>query len=181
MQTSLTAMEQSILKYENLLEECQMLEEEACKDQPDPGEDVTDAEMVDQEDRGNPEPSDPHMEAEAEDNPQPASGENTVSLEEEAILLGACPSSWSTAPGTRPCRSQDEWLTYGLSPQPTLGSERRRLHHESLRTSPNFEVLCLSSLASQKTKERSLRLERSQEEHEKTGVGPRTETTPANN
>ena len=69
LQTSLTAMEQSILKYKNLLEECQMLEEEAREDQPDPGEDVTDVEMVDQEDQGNPEPSDPHMEAEAEDKP----------------------------------------------------------------------------------------------------------------
>ena len=46
-----------------------MLEEEAHKSQPHPREEVTDVEMVDQEDRGDPEPSGHHVGAETEDNP----------------------------------------------------------------------------------------------------------------
>ena len=81
LQTPLNAMEKSISKFENLIEECRMLEEEAHEDQPHPGEEVTDVKMVDQEDRGDPEPSGPRVEAETEDNPQSASRENTVSPE----------------------------------------------------------------------------------------------------
>ena len=77
-----------------------MLEKEALEDQPRPREEVTDVEMVDQEDRGDPEPSGPCVEAKTKDNPQSASGENTVSPEEEEILLRDIPELEDCSPGS---------------------------------------------------------------------------------
>ena len=77
-----------------------MLEKEACEDQPSPREEVTDVKMVDQEDCGDPEPSGPPVEAETEDNPQLVSGENTVSPEEEEILLHDIPQLEDHSPGS---------------------------------------------------------------------------------
>ena len=99
IQTSLNAVENSITKFKNLIEDCRMVEEElhqieeeeACQDQPGFGEETTNVEMVDEEEGGNPESSGPRMEADTEDNPPLASGGDTVSPEEEAILLGRTP------------------------------------------------------------------------------------------
>ena len=91
LQTSLNVIEKSISKFKNLIEECRMLEEEAREDQSGPREEVADVEMVDQEDRGNLESSGPRVEANTEDNPLSASGENTVSPEEEEILFQDIP------------------------------------------------------------------------------------------
>ena len=88
IQTSLNAVENSISKFENLIEDCRMVEEEAHQDQSGSGEEATDVKMVDQEEPGNPESSGPHMEADTEDNPPSASGGDTISPEEEGILLG---------------------------------------------------------------------------------------------
>ena len=78
-----------------------MLEEEACQDQSGPGEEVANIEMVDQEERGDPESSGLHVEADTEDNPPLASGENTVSPEEEEILLGEIPQLEDHSPGSK--------------------------------------------------------------------------------
>ena len=69
LQTSLDKVERSITKFENLIKDCRMLEEEAhcmeedearmeeiCQEQE---EEVTDAEMADEEERGDPKPSAP--------------------------------------------------------------------------------------------------------------------------
>ena len=96
IQISLKAVEASISKFENLIEECRMVEEEVCQieeeeasqDQPNSGEEATDVDMADQEDSGRPESSDPHVEVSTEDNPLSASGGNTISPEEEEMLLG---------------------------------------------------------------------------------------------
>ena len=70
LQTSLTTVERSITRYENLIEDCRMQEEEACQEEEifheQEEEEVTDAEMVEEEERGDPEPSDPHEETEAD-------------------------------------------------------------------------------------------------------------------
>ena len=95
IQTSLNAVEAYISKFENLIEECRMVEEEvhqmeeeeASPDQPDPEEQATDMDMADQEDSAHLDSSDPTMEVTTEDNPPLASGRNTITPEEEEILL----------------------------------------------------------------------------------------------
>ena len=95
IQTSLNAVENSISKFENLIENCRMVEEEvhqieeeeAHQDQSSSGEGAANVEMVNQEERGNPESSGPHMKADTEDNPPLSSGGDTISPEEEEILL----------------------------------------------------------------------------------------------
>ena len=64
LQTSLGMVERAITRYEDLIEDCRMQEEgvhqeeEISREQEE--EEVTNAEMVDEEERGDPEPSDPH-------------------------------------------------------------------------------------------------------------------------
>ena len=86
------------------MEDCQIVEEEACwieeeearQDQSGPGKE--DIKMVDQEELGDPESSSPHMEADTEDNPPSASGGDTISQEEENILLGETPQPEDHSP-----------------------------------------------------------------------------------
>ena len=109
IQTSLNAVENSISKFENLIEDCRMVEEEvhqieeeeAHQDQSGFGEEAAYVEMVDQEECGNPESSGPHMEADTEDNPPSASGVDTVSPEEEVILLGGIPQHEDHSPRSK--------------------------------------------------------------------------------
>ena len=80
LQTSLDTVERSIMRYENIIEDCRMQEEEAHQEEEtscEQEEEVTDAEMVDEanvemvdeEEHDDPEPSDPHGEADPEDPP----------------------------------------------------------------------------------------------------------------
>ena len=100
------------------MEDCQMLEEEAHwieeeearQDQSGPGEEATNIEMVDQEELGDPESSGPHIEADTEDNPPLASGGDTISLEEENILLGETPQ-----PEDRSPRSETALVSGGMA------------------------------------------------------------------
>ena len=73
-------------------------EEEACQGQSGSREGAADVEMVNQEEHGNPESSGPHMEADIEDNPPSASGGDTISPEEEEILLGETPQPEDHSP-----------------------------------------------------------------------------------
>ena len=98
LQTSLDKVERSITKFENLIEDCWMLEEEAhhveedkacmeeeiCQEQE---EEVIDTEMADEEECGDPEPSAPCGEADTEGPPPLASAEYAVSPEEDALLM----------------------------------------------------------------------------------------------
>ena len=70
LQTSRDMVERAIMRYENLIEDCQMQEEEvhleeeiSCEQEE---EEVIDAEMVDEEEHGDPEPSGPCGEADTE-------------------------------------------------------------------------------------------------------------------
>ena len=67
LQTSLDVVERSIMRFENLIEDCQMQEEEAHLEeeihQEQKEEEVTDVEIVDEEERCDPEPSGPRGEA----------------------------------------------------------------------------------------------------------------------
>ena len=70
LQTSLTTVERSIMRYENLIEDCRMQEEEACQEKEisheQEEEEVTNTEMLEEEEHGDPEPSDPHEETEVD-------------------------------------------------------------------------------------------------------------------
>ena len=78
-----------------------MVEEEAHQDQSGSGEEATDIEMVDQEEHGNPESSGPDMEADTKDYPLSASGGNTISPEEEEILLCGTPQPEDHSPRSK--------------------------------------------------------------------------------
>ena len=110
LQTSLNTVKSSIMKFENL-EDCQMVEEEVCRIEEDEAhqeeeeEETANVEMVDEEEHGNPESSGPRMEADTEDIPPLVSGGDTVSPEEEAILLQETPQPEDPATGSHSPRS----------------------------------------------------------------------------
>ena len=110
LQTSLDVVERSIMRYENLIEDCQMQEEEAhleeeisCEQEE---EEVTDAEMVDEEERGDPESSGPRGEADTEGPPPLASAEDAVSPEEDAFLMQPASQPEDPAAGSHSPRSK---------------------------------------------------------------------------
>ena len=118
LQTSLTTIERSITRYKNIIEDCRMQEEEAHQEEEisheQEEEEVPDAEMVDEEERGDPEPSDPHREADAEG---PLLWIPLVMLSPLRRMPYSC--SWHpnlkiqpldlTAPGARPVQSRERW------------------------------------------------------------------------
>ena len=118
LQTSLTAIEWGIAQYENIIEDCRMQEEEACQEE-EPSheweeEEAIDAEMVEEEEHGDAEPSGPQGMADTEG----------ALLWIPLVMLSPLrrmPSSCSrhpnlkippldlTAPGVRPVRSWERW------------------------------------------------------------------------
>ena len=110
LQTSLDAVERSIMRYENLIEDCWMQEEEARLEEEisrEPEEEeVTDAEMVDEEERSDPEPSGPHGEADTEGPPPLASAEGAVTPEEDALLMQPASQPKDPAAGSHSPRSE---------------------------------------------------------------------------
>ena len=110
LQTSLTVIERSITRYENLIEDCRMQEEEAHQEEEisheQEEEEVTDAEMVDEEGRGDPEPSDPHGEADTEGPPPLDPVGDAVSPEEDAFLMQPVSQSVDPTAGSHSPRSK---------------------------------------------------------------------------
>ena len=119
LQTSLDAVERSIMRYENLIEDCQMQEEEAHLEEEEISheqeeEEVIDAEMVDEEERSDPKPSGLHGEADTK-------GPLLWSPLKVLSPLRRTPSSCSqhpnlkiqlldlTVPGPRPVQSRERW------------------------------------------------------------------------
>ena len=91
LQTSLTAIERAITKYENILEDCRMQDEEARQEevifQEQEEEGDTDTEMVEEGERSDGEPSGPQGAAGTEDTPPPDPAGDAVSPEEDAFLM----------------------------------------------------------------------------------------------
>ena len=125
LQTSLDKVERSLTKFEDLVEDCRMLEEEArcmeedeacmeeeiCQEQE---EEVTDAEMADEEEHGDPEPSGLHGEADTKGlllwpllkmlsppRRMPSSCSRHPNLKIQLLDL--------TVPGARLVRSRERW------------------------------------------------------------------------
>ena len=78
-------------------------------------EETANVEMVGEEERGNPESSGPRMEANTEDIPPLVSGGDTVSPEEEVILLDETPQPEDPATGSRSPRSETAMVSGGMA------------------------------------------------------------------
>ena len=92
LQTSLTAIDWAITKYENILEDCRMQEEEACQEEVisqewEEEEGDADAEMMEEGERDDGEPSGPQGATETEEVPPLVSAGDAVSPEEDAFLM----------------------------------------------------------------------------------------------
>ena len=110
LQTSLNVVKTSITKFKNLIEDCRMVEEElrrieedeACQEEEE--EETTNVEMDDE--HGNLESSGPRMEADTTDIPPLVSCGDSVSPEEEVILLQETPQPEDPATGSHSPRSE---------------------------------------------------------------------------
>ena len=71
--------------------------------------------MVNEEERGNPESSGPRMEADTEDIPPLVSGGDTVSPEEEAIILEETPQAEDPVAGSHSPRSETTTVLGGMA------------------------------------------------------------------
>ena len=92
LQTSLTTIEWAIAKYENVLEDCRMQEEEARQEEvisqePEEEEGDTDTEMAEEGECGDGEPSGPQGVAGTEDIPPLVPAGDAISPEEDAFLM----------------------------------------------------------------------------------------------
>ena len=114
-------VERAIMRYEDLIEDCWMQEEEVCQEEEishgQEEEEVTNAEMVDKEERGDPEPSGPCGEADTEGLPPQDSIEDAgpppldpvgdaVSPEEDAFLMQPASQPEDPAAGSHSPRSE---------------------------------------------------------------------------
>ena len=118
LQTSLIMVERSITKFENLIKNCQMLEEEVrhieedeahleeedeahleeevCQEEEEEicqeeEEEIANVEMTEEEERGNPESSGPHGEANTKGLPPLVSTGDAISPEEDTLLMQPVP------------------------------------------------------------------------------------------
>ena len=118
LRTSLIAVEAAISRFENIIEECRMMEDDvrqakeeaASGDQSDSREGAEDVEMVDQEVVSQLGSSNPHTEANIGTPPLLALRGDLVSPEEEEILLGRASQSKD-----RSSASETAWVSGGLA------------------------------------------------------------------
>ena len=111
LRTTLGTIEKAMMMYENLLEDCQMQEEEAHQEEAppeDPDEESSDTEMADDED-------DLHEEADAEVPPPPLEdmgptppvlGRDVVSPEEDTLLMQPASQPEGPVAGSHSPRSE---------------------------------------------------------------------------
>ena len=110
LQTSLTVIERAITRYEDILEDCRMQEEEAHQEEEIFGkqkeEEDTDAEMAEEGERGDVEPSDPQGPASTGDTPPLDPTGDAVSPEEDALLMQQASQSVDPTAGSHSPRSE---------------------------------------------------------------------------
>ena len=111
LQTSLTAIEWAITKYENILKDCRMQEEEACQEEvisqeQEEEEGDADAEMMEEGERDDGEPSGPQGAAETEEVPPLVPAGDAVSPEEDAFLMQQAPQPVDPTAGSHSPRSE---------------------------------------------------------------------------
>ena len=110
LQTALTTIEWGIAWYENIIEDCRMQEEEAHQEEETSHEweeeEAIDAEMVEEEERSDAEPSGPQGAADIEDIPPLDPAGDAVSPEEDAFLMQQAPQSKDPTAGSHSPRSE---------------------------------------------------------------------------
>ena len=120
LRTSLGAIERAIMRYKDLIEGCQIQEDEARQDETSheqSEEEISDAEMIDDKERGGPEPSGPHEEANMEEPPPldsvedsdptpPAPIGDDVSPKEDTFLMQPAPQPEGPVTGSHSPRSE---------------------------------------------------------------------------
>ena len=110
LQTSLTVIEQAIMRYEDILEDCRMQEEEACQEEEifdeQEEEEDTNAEMAEEEEHGDVEASGPPGVAGTEDTPSLDPAGDAVSPEEDAFLMQQASQSVDPTTGSHSPRSE---------------------------------------------------------------------------
>ena len=126
LQTSPSAVETSTTKFTNLIEDCRMVEEEVRRVEEDEAhleedicqeeeEEITDIEMVKEEERSDPESSGPSREADTEDIPLLVSAGDTISPEEDALLMQQAPQPEDPAAGSHSPRSETGMVSGGMA------------------------------------------------------------------
>ena len=111
LQTSLTMIEQAIMRYENILEDCRMQEEEEAHQeevifQEQEEEEGANAEMIEEEERSDVDPSGPQGAAGTEDIPPLDPTGDAVSPEEDAFLMQQASQSADPTYGSHSPRSK---------------------------------------------------------------------------
>ena len=110
LQTSLTVIDQAITRYENIIEDCRMQEEEAHQEEEishkHEEEEVTNAEMVEEEECGDAEPSGLQGVANTEDIPPLDPTGDAVYPEEDAFLMQQASQSEDPTTGSHSPRSE---------------------------------------------------------------------------
>ena len=110
LQTSLTAIEWGITKYENIIKDCRMQEEEAHQEEEisheGEEEEAIDTEMVEEEERSDTEPSGPEGAADTEDTPPLDPTGEAVSPEEDAFLMQQASQSKDPTAGSHSPKSE---------------------------------------------------------------------------
>ena len=111
LQTSLTAIEWAITKYENILKDCRVQEEEARQEEvisqeQEEEEGDANAKMMEEGERGDGEPSGPQGVAETEDVPPLVPTGDAVSPEEDAFLMQQASQPVDPAAGSHSPRSE---------------------------------------------------------------------------
>ena len=118
------------MKFENLIEDCRMLEEEVHHIEEDEAhleeeihqeeeeeicqeeeEEIADIEMADKEERGDPESSGPRGEANTEEPPLLVSTGDAISPEEDALLIEPAPQPEDPAAGSHSPRSETDTVS----------------------------------------------------------------------
>ena len=110
LQTSLTMIERAITRYEDILEDCRMQEEEAHQEKEifdEQGEEEdTNAAMVEEGEHGDVEPSGPQGVAGTKDTPPLDPTGDAVSPEEDAFLMQQASQSVDPTAGSHSPRSE---------------------------------------------------------------------------
>ena len=123
LQTSLSVVERSITKFEDLIEDCQMLEEEVCHVEEDEAcleeeayldeeicqeeeQEITNIKMAKEEEHSNPKSFGPLGEADTEGPPLLDPIEDAVSPEEDTLLMQPTPQPKDPADGSHSPRSE---------------------------------------------------------------------------
>ena len=124
LQTSLNVVETFITKFENLIEDCRMVEEEVRRIEEDEAcleveicqeEEIADVKMVEEEECGDPESSGPRREADTEGIPPLVSTGDTISPEEDTLLMQQAPQPEDPVAGSHSPRSETSMVLGGMA------------------------------------------------------------------